>query len=420
MAQKYLFARDSFNRRPNNSSLKEFSEKKIDEILDLFYVDKLRITDIRNKYLDISNNSFEGQLPYILSEEKCEKCGEPVYYKYHRKGGSNEKYVYEKLCGTCFHEFNRGCDCIHCETDRKNIEIEQKETFDASWKNFLEQNFQIQVQLEDISVYDELRLYLILKQHITQEGDITPSYYNDRNKGDLSNFYIEYDYSESISPLIERNIVTPSPNCNYSIATFDKEGNISFPTIDSEYPNRFIWQLNVYANNKKLTPKEYIDYIENEKELTEIELKGIWRDIYKEEVYEYIRRNTNSFIKIEFDERFFDMVTDTLIEDFSLTKAFALLYYSSNSLMRYKLQYNPSQQHLQSYLMNKIRGNAIKYQRNKAARSFDRNYNLKHYSLNRFALKSIFGNLENSYLNFTTKQILENASVKIKLEQQIH
>jgi len=417
MAQKYLFARDSFYRTPNNSSLKEFSEKKIDEILDLFYADKLLITDIRKKYPDISNKAFEDQLPYILSEEKCEKCGEAVYYKYHRKGGSKEMYVYEKLCGTCFHEFNRVCDCIHCETERKNKEVEQKELFNANWKLFLEENFQIKVQLEDISVYNELRLYLILKQHLTKEGDITPSYDNNRDKGDLINFYIEYSFNESIGPLIERNIVIPSLNCEYSIATFGENGKVYIPAIDSKHPTRFNWQLNVYSENKKLTPEEYIDYIENEKELSEVELRGIWRDIYKEEIYENIRQNTNSFIKTGFDDRFYDMVTDTLIDDFSLAKAFALLYYSSNSLMRYKLEYNPSQQHLQTFFMNKINSNAKKYAGNKAARSFERNYKLKHYSLNKFSLNSIFGNLERSYLNFTTKQILENASTRVRLEQ---
>ena len=97
MAQKYLFTTDySDSNKPIESSLQHFSGKQIDTILD-WYRKQKSIADIREEFPKISYRAFEKQLPYILSDEKCEKCREAVYYQYKRESNNKELYIDKKL-----------------------------------------------------------------------------------------------------------------------------------------------------------------------------------------------------------------------------------------------------------------------------------------------------------------------------------
>lgn len=81
MVQKYIFKHKGFNSEPIESSLKQFSEKQIDEIFDL-YRNKKSITSIHEAFPEVTKQTvFDQQIPLIISDEKCELCNEAVYHK---------------------------------------------------------------------------------------------------------------------------------------------------------------------------------------------------------------------------------------------------------------------------------------------------------------------------------------------------
>src|SRR5699024_4087818 len=75
-------------------------------------------------------------------------------------------------------------------------------------------------------------------------------------------------------------------------------------------------------------------------------------------------------LKMDFKELLFDFVADTLIEKFSLSQAFALVYYSMKSTLQFMTKYNPDKARITSNFRNNIYRSAERYDSKTAYRFF--------------------------------------------------
>lgn len=263
MAQKYLFTTDySDSNKPIESSLQHFSAEQIDTILD-WYRDQKSILDIREEFPEISYRAFEKQLPYILSDENCEKCGEAVYYLYKRESNKKELLIDKKLCGSCKHDYTYHCECYICASKR-SIEKEMKDRiFSYEWNTILKEDYATKVDLKDLSEEDQIKLYRITKHYLTIWNFI---YFNAHESHlQFSDDVLNSKWSEIhgiIDHLMENKIIIPSIHNTSHIMTL--VGDLAyFPKMDDFGFMEYYWDINVYNNNILMKPLEYIDYVES-------------------------------------------------------------------------------------------------------------------------------------------------------------
>lgn len=147
MIPKYYFPND-------NSPLKKFNDDIIDEITEK-YSSKITISSFIKNYEGLKYSSIYKDIPYKLTDEKCEYCSEFLYYKIEGKNGSTpDKW----LCSSCQHTKSYGCSCETCSSKRKIIKDQNILEFQKHWKEYYLKNFSFQYQIDDLTVFDMIYL----------------------------------------------------------------------------------------------------------------------------------------------------------------------------------------------------------------------------------------------------------------------
>src|SRR5699024_349789 len=263
------------------------------------------ITEIRKEFPEISNQAFEKQLPFILSEETCEKCGEAVYYRYKRKATKEGGYAIEsKLCPSCLHNQTNLCACPTCKQEQ-----ERKETiFSEVWKEHLEEEYPSKIELKEIDTHTEVQLYCIAKHFSVDDK------YLDFNKPDSIYTYDEnekedridyFNFNDIIQNITGRKIIIPSVHCDSQVAVI-KGDDVYLERPEDITLANYLWDLNICEDGKKISPSEFINYMENVRSFSNEEKYYFWREIYKFEIVQYLNHLIREENKLKFDMSVYD------------------------------------------------------------------------------------------------------------------
>ena len=391
------------------SPIKNLSPDKIEYVIEA-YKSGRRITDIRNELPEIkSSKSFYNDLPYILTEEKCEHCDALVYYKPRRKGN---QYIETKYCIACKHDYTENCSCSVCKEERAEEEKKIQEAFEKSWREFLEVNYSTKYSLEDLTIYDEINLALVLSRADLKNSIdfliFKETTYKKRTYYGYETCIVpEHEFPLPIFPyahqLINKNILIPSIHS-------DKK-RIGFNTKDFSYEHIGIddvyWEINLYdQDNKQLSAHDYLHHFVNNREFSNVEKSIFWREIYTAEVKAYIKHETYSIIKYKFKEHLFEEITDILIEDFPLSQAYYLIYCATRNTLVYENKYPVNQKKVTSFFRNNITSLSEKFI--KKAKDFNRPNHLEVNHRSNFILNNILNQNGTKYFYLRTEDIVPN------------
>lgn len=407
MAQKYFFTTDySDSGNPIESSLKQFSEQQIDTIINR-YLNQKSFTEIRKEFPGISNQAFERQLPFILSEETCEKCGEEVYYDYKRKATKEGGYAIEsKLCASCLHNQTELCACPACELEYKEEQERKEAIFSEVWKEHLEEEYPNKIELKEIDTHTEVQLYCITKRFSVNDKYLDFNkpdsiYRFVGEKGDKIDFF---NFTDIIRNITSRQIVIPSVHCDSRVAVI-KGDDVYLEKPEDITLADYLWDLNIYKDGRKIRPSEFINYMENVRDFSNEEKYYFWREIYKFEVVKYLNHLTNGENKLQFEMPIYDYITDTLIKHYSPSKAYSIISIAFHGVNRYRKRIS-SKAKIDAFFKNEILELAEEYKDGKSLKGHNRIKDIPLYVEDEFALKHILGGIENSYFHCNTNLIL--------------
>lgn len=401
MAQeKYYFSE-------SDSPIKDFAPEIIQSIIDT-YKEGVLIGQIRKDFNFQSTSSFFKDLPFSLTDEKCSLCASAVYEK-HKKVGSGKKYNVYKICANCKHDFSDSCSCATCleilAAEKKKRETE----FKNAWKKHLEINYSCSYQLEELTLYDEINL-AIISSNIDQDSSKeylsflhTPS--NNFNCYFQSIFKKAHQFPDSIQscakPLINKEIIIPSIHCTSNIST---STNDDFQ-INMEKLDEYHWELNVFNEDVKLTPSIFLEYFFNERTFTFYEKKLLWWDVYKVFLADYVEQQTKDTLMNNIDDYTIETITDLLIEDFSLAKAYFLIYCTAKNTIFFENKYKADQQRVNAFFLNNITKLFNKHKKNKTARGFNLPYSIQLSYFHQFIVHNILKLEKNNYFYLASDKL---------------
>ncbi len=390
MAQdKYLF-QTPIGIEDVDSSLQNFSNKDLDKIFELFNNGE-KITNIRHQFSKISNQRFEDQLPYVLSDEKCEKCGGDVYYKYSRSNPYKPLYVYARFCSNCGHNFEPDCSCEYCEKEYKDV-----------WIKYLDKNYKAPLKQDSLSIYDEMNLLLLTRYYLDREtGCIKISSSSSNNYYSYNNYSsVPDEFKSAVYSLINQQILIPCKDYNRHLVELRDDDTA---TVNTSWVPNVYWDLNLIDKDEPLTLIEFYNLIKD-KEYSIKEKSLLWRDIYRDEVTQYIMQQSSEVLRMDIDDLLCDYITDLLIEDYSISQAFAQIYYAMSSSLRYLVKYKPTKQKVTSNFRNNVMRNAKRFN-GKIAKSFNRPNYIDLSLLNELVIRTVL-NVKGDYFYTKTKDVI--------------
>jgi len=317
-----LFMIPKFYFTKEKSPLKNFSDDIIDEIIEK-YSSKVTISSFIKNYEGLNRSNLYSDLPYKISDTKCEICNNLMYHKVGGKGGATPK---KWFCSSCNHTNSYRCNCSICIEKKQQLIKESKEICYNDWNKLYENKYtRFQYKIDDLNIYDQIYLKMILEKFIS----------TDRKSLNYNNFEYGYDrldgsetkgelYSKAIE-FIERKILIPTKNQNFDIFLPNKLSSF-LPLLDFLNIN---WEVNIenpYENEKTIIENLFI-YFEL-KVYTELEKTTLLKEIYEKLIKSYILRlsaiNLDSIIR----EYSIDLLVDELFKNVSLSKAFYIIYKS--------------------------------------------------------------------------------------------
>lgn len=399
-------AQEKFYFNDPNSPVQKLSNKEIEYIIEAYKSEEY-VLAIEREFPQIkSNYSFFHNLPYTLTDEICECCSAPIYNKPKRTG---YKYRMVKLCIACHHDYTDNCSCNFCETERAEKKKKEEEKFAKAWKDHLDKEYRIKYALTDISIYDEISLAVIANNVRPDEDDYLRFHpMSEPNEFEHSGEFREHEipekFTELINPLIKRDLIIPSIHCGRNVGQFKND------TFQVNYDdlNKFYWAFNVYEYwdyQDKVTPLSLLQHIK-EREFSTAEKTALWRDIYKNEIKHYAIHATQEILRFDLQNHLYDYITDILIEDYSLSQAYALIYFTTSAALRYEAKYPVDNRRLNTFFRNKVSEYANRFRTEKTAKNFNRISYFEISLFDQFVMKNILGDIESKFFYLKTEDII--------------
>ncbi|HAY3508050.1 hypothetical protein ACH34F_04555 [Elizabethkingia anophelis] len=378
----------------SKSLLHALPENEIEAIIT-DYKNGVKVLDIEKKYGLVKLNSFFKQLPFKLSDEVCEYCNIPIYIKVKRIGSRVSEF---KLCIKCQHDNSGDCNCEQCANKMKIKNEERTRNLQILWNIHYVEHYNLNYTLNDLSIYDEIHLVLLFQSYSKVTNLL--NFFNFRqNRFQLHR--ISGEYYSIINNFIDRKILIPD------IYYFDSYGaiyssNRSLPTIESLKIN---WILNINKSPGVLFTLSELITIIKERSYTLEDKKALWKEIYYSEVKKYIDFQSKKYLKISIDDQIIEQIVDQLLPAFPISKAYALIYYTINSSIRYTLDYSANERKVNSYFRNRMFEHILKYQDHKNLRDYNRPTQIELNYFNQYVLKNILKQ-ENTYFYISRDKIL--------------
>lgn len=399
---KYLFKTPFYGVDIGSlDALKELSDAELDEIIEDFS-SGATVAVMKEKYPYFNNRAFDSQLPYILSDKSCEQCKGLIYYKLERRQGRIAHAINE-ACADCGHTGDTNCSCETCVNEAKDL-----------WDKFLARNFSSPKDIDQINTYDEALLYFLTEFHDTSDAKHIKFYSTSRySYANTKDYRFPKEISNLIYNFIDRQLLIPSKTKNLHLIE-KLEHDTTRVRVDYK-TTRTYWDINLSLNGEKLSIAEFKE-LQKDKILTDAEKAMLWREVYLDEVSQYTAQISSMYLKQDLDAIYYDYITDAMIGDYSLSQAFAQIYYAVIATMKYKTLYNPSEAHINSNFRNNIMRNISNYDA-KTSSNFNRPNYINSSIYNEFIIKNIL-EIKGDYFHSHTKEIIPSFESNI-IEENI-
>lgn len=344
MIPKYYFPNDK-------SPLKKFSDDIIDEIT-VKYSSKETISSFIKDYEGLKATTIYKDIPYKLTDTKCEYCNELMYHKVGGKGGATpEKW----LCSSCKHNKTYDCYCENCFSKKKALKDQNILEFKKIWKDYYQKNYSFQYQIDELTVYDQIYLRMIIEEFTSSDQECLTSdnYSYERNfEFRFSRYDVKNELVKKAVEFIKRKIFIPKREQVHEVHQFNTFTQIieSFDFLNTD------WIVNIknpYENENTIIENLAIYFAL--KNYSELEKTSLFRDVYDTLIKKYVSYLAPQHLNCLIDELAIDFVLDDLSENLSLSKAFSVIYYSISSTEKNMKKYNYSdQKKINTHFRNRV------------------------------------------------------------------
>ena len=388
---KYLFKAPDFDKSTYQDLL-NLTETEIDQIFTLVK-DGNNVSVIRSQFPQIKQGKFDKYLPFVLSEEACEHCGGTVYIRYGRDTSTKGLYQIGKECVDCGHNYKPGCRCEKC-----------KEEADIFWLMYLDKKYSEPIEIEKLDIQSKLQLSILIRKYQDSE---TP--YIRFIEAPKKSYRYGSSFSYTILPngmddlfysLKKKNILIPASVNNSQFVRLLGNGKAEIEPYDM---TDVLWDINLTNDGERLSASDFLTLVDSQSFSIE-EKSFLWRSIYLDEITQYLNHQSQAIFYFTFNPMFTDFITDLFIEKYSLSQAFAQIYYAMSMSLRYIAKYSPTQQKVVSNFRNNIIRNMDRYDRHKSSQ-FNRPSYVEGSYLNNYILDHIL-KVKGDYFSAYTENII--------------
>ncbi|WP_297985394.1 hypothetical protein [uncultured Chryseobacterium sp.] len=371
------------------SKFKEFPEEEILHLIDI-YNSNMTFAEIKVKYPGIETNSFFYDLPFLLSDEPCIYCKSLIYSK--SKRVSKQSFHALKYCINCHHDYISTCGCENCENALKQQKLQEEAELEMLWKHHVSTKFRSKIQFQRVYFHDLLKLKILFDNFYDEKTEllIFPESFQHKWKNPSRETPLEL--KSYLKDLAELRIIAPSKieakNLKYVRANPDH--------FLKSKPLGFHWKLNVEKENCGFSFLEFKEIFENH-DVSEDDRILIWNAVYQNEVSEYLHYYSKKFLGFSIDESISHHVSELLKEDYSLSKAFYLLYSTLRQTSKYQNSFNQNTTATANYLKSYIEKLAEKFRNQQYLKGFDRPLQMPYSAFNDYALRNILKLKENHF-----------------------
>lgn len=155
---------------------------------------------------------------------------------------------------------------------------------------------------------------------------------------------------------------------------------------------------------------DYLLSIGNQGFTTE-EKRLIWKYFYEDEIKTYFSYQNYTYLKSSLDPELLDVYLEDLIDNFPLSKATAVIYYTISGCLRYIQAHHPNRKALATRFLNLFKQNIDKNINNPNIKDFNR-LDFKKLTMDQYILNEVL-NLEDAFFFLPTDKILNTASKAI-------
>lgn len=342
--QKLYYPQDP----PLESPLEKLPEEQVLNIFNDYLNPDISVSQIIEN-LSVSKSTLYPSLPFILSERSCEKCGEPIYIKPQKRTAQNPDKIH-RYCTQCGHNYTESCDCKACLNKREQRQREQEERdkkhrseFEKKWKNWVDKERPQPYQISEISLIEEIYLYLILAEN-TFNPSCIEAYEKTKRDEILFIDQLTEETQNYVKNLIDRNVLVPSYSPNFeayneidlnSTLEFNQKSNTQFNiNFDSSYTPPIFgtkWIINT------------IDFLDldtvfkkfKDKKYTQKEKKELFYRVYRREIRSYLKE-INKYLDDHLELDLLEGLIYELFLNFPLAKAFHLIRTTASSTISHQ------------------------------------------------------------------------------------
>lgn len=348
-----------------NNDLSHLNENELEELICKYYNKEYRVKDIINEYnLEILPTKLLSFFPPIKHENiNCEYCNNNMFSNRPSRSEYQSRYSYEKdkFCLNCGHvssdrTFGDSCNCNGCQEyqtkkvlleEQKRIEKEKKKELQLSaFINNAKSNPRLLPDEENI-LY---RLYLSCLCIGSLKDDFKSF-----------NYFIE---NNSLAPTTEflKEIISSLFNHKYIIPTNELNNldNLEFSDEGEKIkysPLHIQFELNIYLGKDinildKLFDTSCLELVDKKI------LLNIWKRIGYYELLQFLYYQVEQYnLNTEYiGDKIKDMIK-ILLEDFSISEGYAIIYSSIKGVAAYKQKNGISNRHA----VNTIYSNLYNY-----------------------------------------------------------
>lgn len=313
-----------------NEKLKHLDPDSIEELMNLYYESTKNNKELINLFnIDIKNPSSLYTLfpPQKLENEFCPYCGGNLYIK--RPSKTSKLYNSPKFCPNCKHIESEDCNCEFC--------IEKRHLYEENRRNLIIDAYSInesdKLNISDISFRNKVYLSSLLR--ICLSEDLSTIYPLENYKLSPS---IDFN-NEIIRTLYNDNIIKVHPLYS-SLDSFTSNDERNYPEVFKMYKVHYF--LNVTCNNSN---EQTINELLYKNYFTEDDIEDaylLWKKIALEECLEYLLFNMDK-VKFEFSPgKKTILLFDSLLNNFSVSEIYSIIYSGISSASRYYLEGNVS------------------------------------------------------------------------------
>lgn len=314
-----------------NDKLKHLSTDEINTLMNLYYSGEKSATNLVAMYnIDSPPTHLYKLFPAMkLEDVVCENCNEPMYQKRPSKS-SYGKNLEKPYCESCGHTDSYRCKCKACDDKRQQMLrdiAQEKVAAEKRDRELIEKTYALRGDFKDydsLTFTDKVYLGALCRYALGEDGNsIKPT-------SDLGGMLAPYDmYFDIIKELYRKEIILVHPNspteCFVRNEVFPNTFRIDMVT----------YFVNIkYASNKQDTVDKILNPDLRSIDCIE-EAYDIWRRIALTECIDYLLLQMNRVgFKFEPGEKTVS-VMNTLLDNFSVSQIYAIIYNSITKATRY-------------------------------------------------------------------------------------